>query len=323
MTRRIAIVGQGVMGLTSGVTLAEKGFEVTLIAREPFEDTTSMVAGAYWWPHRIAPVDRVRRWAMQTYEAYANMSQEVLSGVSFEKHLRLCVDPDDSAYILQDVENWERIDGKTFGVECGAAFLVSLPVVHVPVFMNALERRISELGATFVCKELESPSELAAQFDLVVNCTGVGSREFVGDSDVFPIRGQVVRCARPEGLRRSTRIYQREDQLTLVLPRPNDVILGGTAQVGDWDRSVRDTESEAILKRCAAVVPEIRGAEVLGAAVGLRPGRHEVRLELDPRGYCVPVLHNYGHGGGGYTVAWGCANEVAELAEDFFANRRR
>jgi D-amino-acid oxidase len=43
--------------------------------------------------------------------------------------------------------------------------------------------------------------------------------------------------------------------------------------------------------------------------VGLRPGRTAVRLERMGN-----IIHNYGHGGGGYTVAWGCASEVGRLA---------
>ena len=129
-----------------------------------------------------------------------------------------------------------------------------------------------------------------------------------------PIRGQVVRVARPAGLRTSTRLYQKQDRFTLVLPREADVVLGGTAQVGDWDRAPREADTAEILARCTALVPELAGAEALGVAVGLRPGRPAVRLELEAGVHGGPVVHNYGHGGGGFTVAWGCAAEVAALA---------
>jgi len=52
--------------------------------------------------------------------------------------------------------------------------------------------------------------------------------------------------------------------------------------------------------------------------VGLRPGRPAVRLEAERPGVGGggaggrPVVHNYGHGGSGFTVCWGCADEVAE-----------
>jgi glycine/D-amino acid oxidase-like deaminating enzyme len=68
----------------------------------------------------------------------------------------------------------------------------------------------------------------------------------------------------------------------------------------------------AIRGRCAAVEPALGSARVLTHRVGLRPSRGRVRLERLPvgRGH---VVHNYGHGGAGVTLSWGCAREVLRL----------
>jgi D-amino-acid oxidase len=42
----------------------------------------------------------------------------------------------------------------------------------------------------------------------------------------------------------------------------------------------------------------------------LRPYRPEVRLERDGR-----VIHNYGHGGSGFTLCRGCAEDVVALVD--------
>ena len=60
-------------------------------------------------------------------------------------------------------------------------------------------------------------------------------------------------------------------------------------------------------------MPALRGAVPVGAKVGLRPFRKQVRLELELRTQ-GRIVHCYGHGGAGYTLAWGCAEEVAALA---------
>lgn len=278
-----------------------------------------MSAGAYWWPHKAYPEERVSQWSKETYEEYARDRSVADSGVRFEKHVRLCLDPDDSAYARYLAEEWKEVDGATYGVPCHEAFQVLLPVIDVPVFMPRLRSMVESRGATFHIRELGSPSELFPEFDLVVNCSGVWAYHFVEDREIFPIRGQVVRVSLPEGLRQSTRLYQKEDQFTLILPRSNDVILGGTAQEGDWNRAASSEDTEAIVHRCVALVPKIADCEILGTAVGLRAGRKTVRLELELIAPAQPVIHNYGHGGGGYTVAWGCANEVAELARGYFA----
>jgi D-amino-acid oxidase len=97
-------------------------------------------------------------------------------------------------------------------------------------------------------------------------------------------------------------------RLVYVVPRENDVVLGGTAEEGAEDRTPDPSETDAIRARCAALVPALRDAPVVAVAVGLRPVRPQVRLEAEGR-----VVHCYGHGGAGVTLAWGCAVEVAAL----------
>ena len=72
-----------------------------------------------------------------------------------------------------------------------------------------------------------------------------------------------------------------------------------------------------MLDRAVALVPGLRGAEVLGHRVGLRPARPAVRLESVPHYDGEPggVVHCYGHGGAGVTLSWGCADDVLAAVE--------
>jgi D-amino-acid oxidase len=69
------------------------------------------------------------------------------------------------------------------------------------------------------------------------------------------------------------------------------------------------------------MVPALRSAEVLGHRVGLRPARPSVRLESVPHADGSPggVVHCYGHGGAGVTLAWGCADDVVTLVREALA----
>jgi D-amino-acid oxidase len=98
-----------------------------------------------------------------------------------------------------------------------------------------------------------------------------------------------------------------------VHPRSTDCILGGTLEVGSWDTTPDPAQTAAILERCADIAPAVAGAPVIDTVVGLRPGRPQVRLERDADLLPVPVVHNYGHGGAGVTIGWGCARDVAVL----------
>jgi len=80
---------------------------------------------------------------------------------------------------------------------------------------------------------------------------------------------------------------------------------------GDADLEPHPETTAAILERCCALEPGLAGARVLSVGVGLRPGRPTVRLESERRG-AKTVVHDYGHGGAGVTLSWGCAAEVCE-----------
>ena len=315
MARRIAVIGQGIIGLTCADRLLDAGYLINIFSKEEFSRTTSNSAGAYWWPHKAYPQERVSKWSKETFKVYAKERQDPQTGVTFEKHLRFCLDPDDSAYARHLVEHWEEIHGVDYGIQCTEAFLVTLPIIDVPTYMPYLRDRVQAKGAKFHLRDLSDLRALFPDYDLVLNCSGVGARELADDEEVFPIRGQIVLLSRSPAVTESTRIYQKQDEFTLILPRKNDIVIGGTAQDNDWSREVREGDTQDIISRCTKIVPALEDCEVIGAAVGLRPGRREVRLELEMLPGNHPVIHNYGHGGGGYTVAWGCANEVLELVK--------
>ena len=96
-----------------------------------------------------------------------------------------------------------------------------------------------------------------------------------------------------------------------AFPHGDVVILGGTAEEGAFDWAPRPEVSARIMRDCAAAFPALLGARVVTERVGLRPCRPEVRLESEALPGGRVLWHNYGHGGAGVTLAWGCAREIA------------
>jgi D-amino-acid oxidase len=124
------------------------------------------------------------------------------------------------------------------------------------------------------------------------------------------VRGQVVRVANP-GLTDWVLDDDNPAGLTYVVPRDH-VVLGGTEEANSWDATPHaDVEAE-IIARATALVPALAGQPIRSRAVGLRPARSTVRLELIP-GHARPVIACYGHGGSGFTLSWGSAQAVAAL----------
>jgi D-amino-acid oxidase len=90
---------------------------------------------------------------------------------------------------------------------------------------------------------------------------------------------------------------------------------GGVIEV----RPLPDPDSASatrILRRCAQIEPRLKDAHIIEHQVGLRPTRPTIRVEREPLGSAT-LLHNYGHGGSGVSLSWGCARELTEwlLAE--------
>lgn len=109
--------------------------------------------------------------------------------------------------------------------------------------------------------------------------------------------------------------------LVYIIPRQDGVILGGTAQAGDWDLAVDGETAVTIRQNCLQLEPRLQDAEILEHRVGLRPGRPEVRLETQPLTPTCTVIHNYGRGGAGFTLSWGCADEVVMLVAAVIGER--
>ena len=125
---------------------------------------------------------------------------------------------------------------------------------------------------------------------------------------MYPIRGQVVHVERG-AVERFLIDEGHPAGVTYVVPRSDDCVLGGSVGEGDCDLEPSAQTTAAILERCRALEPGLADARVLSVSVGLRPGRDEVRLEAERDGNGL-VVHNYGHGGAGVTLSWGCAEDV-------------
>ncbi|MFF6860693.1 MULTISPECIES: FAD-dependent oxidoreductase [Streptomyces] len=311
LTGEVVVVGGGVIGLTTAVVLAERGRRVRLWTREPVERTTSVVAGGLWWPYRIEPVALAQAWALRSLDVYEELAaRPEETGVRLSEGVLGETTPD-------EVGAWAsaRLPGlraATAGEYAGVGLWARLPLVDMSAHLPWLRRRMVAAGGTV---EDRAVSDLAeADAPVVVNCTGLGARDLVPDPSVRPVRGQLVVVENPGIHDWLVSADAGSGETTYFLPQPGRLLLGGTAEEDAWSTEPDPAVAEAIVRRCAALRPEIAGARVLAHRVGLRPARDAVRLERAVLPDGRRLVHNYGHGGAGVTVAWGCAEEAARLA---------
>ncbi len=308
----VIVVGCGVIGLSVAVRLREAGLDARILAAELPPATTSGVAAALWYPYRAYPEDRVLLWGERTFEVFQELSTIPESGVRLREGVELWRERVPEPWWAGAVPGVRRCTAEELppGYRDGHAFVA--PVIEMPVYLAYLMDRFAGAGGSVERRAVSSLEEPAREARLVVNCAGLGARELVGDASMRPIRGQIVRVPNP-GLERFILDEANPDGVTYVVPRTRDCILGGTAEEGAWDMEPDPEVAAGILRRCAALEPRLAGAEVLEHRVGLRPGRPEIRLEREQGPDGVPRVHNYGHGGSGVTLSWGCAEETLRL----------
>ncbi|HEY5989085.1 MAG TPA: FAD-dependent oxidoreductase [Streptosporangiaceae bacterium] len=333
----VLVVGAGVSGLTTAVCLAESGLRVTIRCARPPQRTTSAVAGAIWAPHLVESSERATRWGGDTMTVLAELAASSATGVRIA----------DGAVAVRDVPADpaatpappEWISGLAGMRACDPAGLppgftsgwrFTAPLVNMPVYLGYLQGRFENAGGRLEPRTVTSLAEEARECGawVVVNCTGAAAYDLVPDPAVTPVRGQSVVAENPGLSEFFIGLPDESAELVYVFPHGDTVILGGTAVAGDWSTEPYPAVAERIVRDCVAVEPRLRDARILAHRVGLRPVRPLVRLEAEPSsGRQTPdgplVVHNYGHGGAGITLSWGCARDAARLAADGLRVRER
>ncbi len=326
MKNRVAIVGAGVSGLTCGVLFAERGFRTAIFAKETGQQTTSAAAAALWFPYDAEPADAVIAWALATYKTLIDLSSDARTGVSMielcqfsracEVQIPAWAIPlgahrlSSSAVVTAVCAAPNRPQADCCGFKSG--FALKVPLMDTTIYLDYLASRFRAAGGSISANvRFEKPEDVGDAFDLVINCAGMGARELAHDVDLEPHRGQVAIVPKIENL--TCAIVCDDPPLMYAIPRANNCVFGGTNEISD-ERDIDPTATSRIVDECSRAL-KIEKPDVLSERVGLRPFRKSgVRLERGCLRDGRTVVHNYGHGGSGFTLSWGCANAVLELA---------
>ncbi len=309
----IAVLGAGVSGLTTAVLLAEKGFDVQIITKSLPKETTSAVAAAIWFPYEAYPEDKVNRWSYTSFREFEKLSNIKESGVSFIPFTAY-LDSHETPWWLESLPEShvmnDRVKSPVNPEHRG--FKLNVPLIETPIYLDYLFHRFENAGGRLIQKEIKHLDELN-DGQLTINCTGLGAKYLFQDELLYPIQGQIVKVeADPEieGLATEYFLGKHGDEIAYIIPRRDCTVLGGSVKKHHSAVKPDNGLTKRIIQYCTQFQPRVQHLEIRESVVGLRPGRTRIRVEKDPH---LPVIHNYGHGGAGFTVSWGCAQEVLKL----------
>jgi len=321
MAKSVAIVGAGVSGLTCGVFFAEHGFQTAIFAEQIGQQTTSGAAAALWFPYDAGPADKMIPWALASYKVLVDLIKDSRTGVSMIElrqysrageisipdwaHPFVSTSP---SVISSEAETSLDISASAFS----SGFSLNVPLMDTTIYLDYLADRFQKAGGAInEGVHFEKLEDVDLKFGVVINCAGIGARDLVHDVDLEPHRGQVAIVPKIDNL--NCAIVCDDAPLMYAIPRTNDCVFGGTNEISD-NLDVDPASTSRIVAECSCVL-EIKNSRVLNERVGLRPFRKSgVRLEREKLPDSRTVIHNYGHGGSGFTLSWGCAENVFTIA---------
>lgn len=360
---RILVIGAGVVGFTTALCLLREGFQVTIIAEKFSPQITSNVAGALWeWPpavcgHHRNPVslERSKKWCTESYNFFGQLALQaktgvqILSSVFFFRH-RVTENNGD---FLKMKEMESRLKGfryddkliqeNSVSTKIGLkdAYEHLAPVVDTDIYMAWLLEQIKQLGGKIIQRKVSGKlvdieENLNKEFEsiAIVNCAGLGSVE-IADDDMYPLRGALIRVYNDgrnfPKINKALSITLEErgnsQNMIYLVPRGNILLLGGLVEKGQWSTDITLENYEPLrdmYQRCIDFLPMLGKAKLdidEPVRVGLRPARESnVRLEAEKG---TTIIHNYGHGGSGVTLSWGCAMEVVERIKSLVKEEHR
>jgi glycine/D-amino acid oxidase-like deaminating enzyme len=265
------------VGLSVALKLKENfssAVDVTIIAENYFQGTTSFGSGGFWEPYAIAgtPDEDINRWGQIAFDHF---KEEHLKETAAESGVQLItVHQLYESHETLKIPSWSHIVYNFQVLDEAALRSMGLPKKYVKgysfgsyvadqkYYLQFLMKKLTKLGVRFVQRKVESLSDLYGQYDCVINCSGLGAFNTINDTDMYPIRGQVLRVKAPwmKGVWFFGNNY--------VIPNTDNVVLGGTQQKGNWDTRVDIKDTEMILNRVGEMFPALSRAPIVSSIFG-------------------------------------------------------
>ncbi|KAM4041064.1 D-aspartate oxidase isoform 1-T1 [Anomaloglossus baeobatrachus] len=323
---QVAVIGGGLVGLSTALFIMESlpQCSVTVISETFSPNTTGDVAAGCLIPHYYpgTPLHQQKDWFKETFDhlfKLANSSEAGEAGINLISGWQIFKSVPKEVYpfwwqivlgfrIMSDAE-LAKFSSYTFGqafttLKCQAS-----------QYLPWMEKRFKNNGGHLERRKVNNVWDLHGTYDAVVNCSALGSRDLFGDQSIYPVKGQVLEVNAPW----IKHFIRDGDGNTYIYPGISVVKLGGTRQKDDWSLIPNAEASKGILHRCCHLEPSLCGVSVIQEKVGLRPTRSALRIEKDiliKNGQQLPVIHNYGHGGGGFSIHWGTAKKASKLLQE-------
>ncbi|KAF6026359.1 hypothetical protein EB796_015333 [Bugula neritina] len=339
---KVVVIGAGVVGLSTAVCIQETyaSCDVTVMSEKfPPEDIVSLVAGGLvvgtrgefdtsdrirafidtanyftrlsfaenYQVHGVQMIDGCYCMATETYGEQLSEELMPISAASFRKVVPMSADE------CRDVMPYKPCSGWHVTSVCVDTRR------YLPYLLNKFHRNGGHIKR---CK-VHSFSQVAQEYDVIINCTGLGSRELARDSNMYPVKGQLLKMETDKKV--TDFLYfmnlsvKSDGSHTnfYYIPHGNEVVVGGSYDPDVENRSVDADLSRELEAMARQLHPVMKTGRVVKEYTGLRPVRRGI-LRIDKKievvdGKRTVIIHNYGQSQDGVAMSWGSALQVIEL----------
>ena len=334
---QVAVVGAGVIGLSTALHLLERfpgELDITIVSDKFSPNITSNRAGAIiLFPIATVVSERhasfteeTKKWCLASlqrfnsiYRSKENAKAEICLNHGYAYSNSPLPDPwyKDEVFGFRHVK-LDSVEASVMHIppDCVDVWTFGTYLVEPTTYLTWLMDKVREGGAKVVQRKIGNLEELSS-YDIVINCTGLGSHDLVDDKMLKPVKGQAILVDAPWVNQWIFPLHPdpKESCFGYIVPRSRGILLGGTAGVGDWNDTPDPETTMAILKKCQDLVPSLCSAKSIGSWAGLRPYRDPVRLDSCKGPGNGLLIHCYGHGGQGFILSWGCAIDIGDIVE--------
>jgi glycine/D-amino acid oxidase-like deaminating enzyme len=231
----VAVIGAGIVGLTTARLVQEAGFPVTIYAEALTPETTSNIAGGQISPFGHYSEDSVTaEWRAQFAAAMDYSWRRFQIMVGDDYGIRWLPTYQQSANLGRWQDRFHpdvralRPAEHPFPVEQIVRY--NTMYVETGRFLRELSRDIQIAGGRIEVRRFATPADIAALAErLVFNCTGLGARALFGDQELHPVRGQLAILLPQPEVR-----YAFAGEAGYMFPRADGIVLGGTFERDQW-----------------------------------------------------------------------------------------
>ena len=255
----VAVLGAGVMGLSTARLAQEVGYPVTIYTKALPPETTSNIAGGQISPYGHYRADAVTdAWRAQFAAAmdYSWRRFQIMVGDDYGIRWLPTYEPAGAGLLTPDPYH---VDAKLLAGEANpfpgnAVERFSTMYVETGRYLRQLTRDFEVSGGRIVLREFASSGELSALPEtLVFNCTGLGSRALFGDEALHPVRGQLaILLPQPEIA------YAYTGLAGYMFPRADGILLGGTFERDEWDATPQPEDIVRIIAAHREIAAALR-----------------------------------------------------------------